>query len=428
MNTNINITNMNKLIILIMLFICGTAYSQYSIPLRLVNSSGEPLTGQASNIVFTRYPHSYGTDDVSGITVTEIGTAGNYRCRGFTTYEYVKLWLSGVEQTWFDSVQVGNLTTYITTNYILKAGSVTGITGNKTISSGDWLKLGGTETWYKPYVYSSSPWYTDYSLLSGGSLVFKNYGDSVYGIKPYFLDGTNIRLNTGYNLLGRTNTDPPINVNTGHFSYTDDELSLNPYLFRWDSVSVVEDTTVSESNYSKIWSLHRNHFSEIDSMRLWITYFNTLANTKDSFQLINDVIYNLDERYARTLDSISVAAIDTFTYPQVGLWKTDVLIDYEFEYVTPNNSGYDSIFCAIYAGDISEDEKLDYTTNKVAFNSGVPFGNRSSITFAFHRMVTPGNLSGLYIIGGLTSGICHAASGSAKVYIRRVKVQATKIR
>jgi len=414
-------------IILILLFLTASAFSQYSVSIRLVNSSGDPLTGQAANIVWTKYPHVYGTDDITGLTTTEYGTAGNYVTKGFTDYQYAQLWLSGVKQTWLDTVITGSITSYLSSNYMNKTGTQTGFTGTKTLT-GDWLWTAGTITMHKPYIYSSSAWYTDYSLVSNTSLVWKGYADSVYGIKPYFLDGTNIRLNTGYNLLGRTNTDPPININDDHFSYTDDELSLNPYLFRWDSLSIVEDTAVSESNYSKIWSIHRNHFSEIDSMRIWMTYFNTYANTKDSFQLINDVVYILNEHYARTVDSISVTAVDTFFYPQVGVWKTDVLIDYEFEYVTPNNTGYDSLFVGVYLGEISEDEKLDYSTNKVAFNSGAAFGHRGSMTLGFYTDVTPGTLANSYYVGALTSGLCHSAGGSAKVYIRRLKVQAVKIR
>lgn len=62
-------------------------YTQFtSLPVRLVNSSGEPLTGQAANIEFTKYPHNYPADLVAGLSVTEHGTAGNYVARGFSSF------------------------------------------------------------------------------------------------------------------------------------------------------------------------------------------------------------------------------------------------------------------------------------------------------------------------------------------------------
>lgn len=60
-----------------------------SLPIRLVNSSGAPLTGQDGNIEFTKYPHNLPADKVTGITINEIGTAGNYIAKGFTTFQYV---------------------------------------------------------------------------------------------------------------------------------------------------------------------------------------------------------------------------------------------------------------------------------------------------------------------------------------------------
>jgi hypothetical protein len=101
-----------------------------SLPIRLVNALGNPLTGQSGFIEFTKYPHNYPADKLTGITVNEIGTAGNYSAKGFTIFQYVKLWLSGVEQQWFDSVLTGNIYTYLNSNYVTLDTSQT-ITGSK---------------------------------------------------------------------------------------------------------------------------------------------------------------------------------------------------------------------------------------------------------------------------------------------------------
>src|SRR5206468_649971 len=70
------------------------------VPLKLVNSSNVPLTGQAGNITFRKSPYGSG-DAIAGVTVTETGTTGNYIVTGFTTYQQAKLYVSGTEQTWW---------------------------------------------------------------------------------------------------------------------------------------------------------------------------------------------------------------------------------------------------------------------------------------------------------------------------------------
>jgi hypothetical protein len=422
---------MNKIkLILTLLFLLNIPiFSQYTLVIKLVESDGKtPNTGEASNIEFTSFPHSYPTDIVSGITVTESGTTGTYKAKGFTDFRYVKMWLSGVEYTAFDSIQVGDVKAYMLSNYISKTTTQTGISGTKSLT-GDWVYTNGTQTLFKPYVSNSNPWLTDYSLLTNTMLTPKVINDSLYGNGgKFFYTGGKLYLHSGIKLYGTGGTQP-FQINTTQFDWdATDGLELdNPVQF--DSVTIKEDTTISESNYSKIWSIHRNHWSEIDSMRLWMTYYNTLANTRDSFQLINDAVYLLDERYARTVDSITTTAIDTFSYPQIGLWETTVICDYEFENVTANNSGYDSIYVAVYAGtEVDAGNELDYSTNKYSFNSGDLAGFRGTATLKYQKNVTPGNFADSYIFAALTSGICHSSGGSAKVWIRRLKITATKIR
>ncbi len=403
------------------------AYSQYSIPLRLVNSDGTPKTGQASNITFRRYPHGSG-DGVSGLTITEVGTAGNYVCKGFTTYEYVTLWLSGVQQTWFDSVQVGSVTSYINTllgSYMNKTGTQTGFTGSKTLT-GDWLWTSGTITLNKPYIYTSSPWYADYSLIGNSSLIWKGLGDSLYGTKPYYISGTSIILLSANKIWG-TGLTTPIPIKSSLTFETGVGLGVTlPY--QQDSLYVKKDTTIAENTYTKSWSLKRRFWSQFDSTDLYYYYRNSYANTRDSFVVINNSVLLSYDNITRTVDSATATRLDTFYCPNYGTWDIKITIDYEFEYVTPNNTGYDSLRLGVYINDPPDAENiLDYTTIKESFNSGVPSGhrNRVQLSFTYNVNRSTGNF---FYLTALTSGICHTAGGSAKVWIKKHKVEALRVR
>jgi hypothetical protein len=422
---------MNKIkLILTLLFLLNIPiFSQYTLVIKLVESDGKtPNTGEASNIEFTSFPHSYPTDIVSGITVTESGTTGTYKAKGFTDFRYVKMWLSGVEYTAFDSIQVGDVKAYMLSNYISKTTTQTGISGTKSLT-GDWVYTNGTQTLFKPYVSNSNPWLTDYSLLTNTMLTPKVINDSLYGNGgKFFYTGGKLYLHSGIKLYGTGGTQP-FQINTTQFDWdATDGLELdNPVQF--DSVTIKEDTTISESNYSKIWSIHRNHWSEIDSMRLWMTYYNTYANTRDSFQVINNAVNLQEKTFIKTVDSTAITALDTITFPSVGQWQVIIPFEYEFQYVTPNNSGYDSLFIGVYEGDTYDlDNAQDYAVFKVAFNSGVPFGQRGRGQLVFNKLITPGNLANVFYIAGITSGICHTSGGSAKVWFRRVKVEMLKVR
>jgi hypothetical protein len=312
---------MNKIIFLFLLTLSVNIFSQYSIPFRLVQSNGTPRTGEASDVVWTKYPHSFGTDNISGLTTVEVGTAGNYRTYGFSTYQYARLWVDGVLQSWLDSIITGDITAYILSNYISKTTTQTGISGTKSLT-GDWVYTNGTQTLFKPYVSNSNPWLTDYSLLTNTMLTPKVINDSLYGNGgKFFYTGGKLYLHSGIKLYGTGGTQP-IQINTTQFDWdATDGLELdNPVQF--DSVTIKEDTTISESNYSKIWSIHRNHWSEIDSMRLWMTYYNTLANTRDSFQVINNVSSVDNETSVSLLYDGTASKIDS-VYLQVGVYMID---------------------------------------------------------------------------------------------------------
>jgi len=249
---------MKKILLMMAFLLCTASVSAQwvSFPFTLVDDNGDPLTGQSANVKFTKYPHTYPDDIITGITVTEIGTQGTYNAKGFTTLQHAKMWLSGVVRTEFDSVMTGDLVTHLNANYWRTNAVQTGLTGAKTISSGnftittgDWLKLAGTETWNQPYIYSGSSWRTDYSLGSGSSLVWRDYADSVYGEKGWYLDGTKYRLySTGYKWYGRTATTSPFELNSAHFEWSGDKLNLLSTAVNTDSIkhknmTVGKDTT-----------------------------------------------------------------------------------------------------------------------------------------------------------------------------------------
>lgn len=326
---------MKKVIMFVMLFMLagGSLLAQWTTyTFRLYDNAGAPITGEEANIKFTRYPHVYANDQISGITVDEDGTTGIYMATGFTTLEYARIWLSGVARSKPDSVLVGNLFTYINTvlgNYVNLTGTQT-ISGTKTFGngniSGDWLQSLGTFTMYGPKINTGATIYSSYGSVSSDNLIWLGIGDSLYGRKPYFLDGSNIRLNTGYKLYGRTNMTAPINVNTSHFSYSGDMLSLlNPSTT--DSLTIKKDTTISEATYSKLWSIKRRFFSQRDSMDLYWYYKNTYANTSDSFAVINK-IYEVDNGSNIAL-TIADARLDSL-YLGPGSYSIDFGVNYTF--------------------------------------------------------------------------------------------------
>jgi len=422
------------LILTILLLPALQVYSQYSLPIRLVSSTGTPLTGQAGNIEFTRYPHSYPGDVVSGITVTEVGTAGNYVAKGFTTWEYVKLWISGTNATWFDSVQVGDITAYITTrlgSYVTLSTGQT-VSGIKTFSSttylGGLVQQTGNYNFemYKPQLHASSPWAT-YLTLTSLALIPKYIGDSDYVPKTwmYYGGSGDIRLQSGYKLYGRTNSTSPIGINTAHFGYADDKISLL-YPVNFDSVTIKKDTLISEITYSKLWSLKRRFWSQRDSLDLYWMYKNTYAGTQDSFAVINKAHYLADVNSKNAVDNADWENITALTFPAPGTYAVTVTFEYEFSYVTPTNTVYDSLNIGVYNGAPSEEDPADTYTYRFAYNNGVPNGFQGTGTLQFVRRVTSATLSALALYAKASKTVTVTLSDN-NVYIKRYKIQAIRI-
>jgi len=420
------------------MFLCSTAYTQYeSVPLRLVTSEGAPFTGQSAQISFRRAPFGI-DDDIDGLTVTE-DPPGNYLISGFTTFEKAKYYFSGVEQTWWggpNGLYVGDIVPWINSllttslgNYILKVGSVTGISGNKTISSGDWLKLGGTETWYKPYIYSGSSWVSDYSAVSNNGLIFRDFADSIYGVKPYFISGLEIHLLSGRKLWG-TSKSQPIQINTSHFTWST-STGLNLYLpYQQDSLYFKKDTVISENSYTKSWSLNRNRWNQVSPWDLWMVYRNTLDASIDSSQVINEIVTIASSNTATNLDSADYSTIQTFNFPYPAYWDVHIYYEYEFEYITPIANCYDSIYASAWSSTEYTDPAFLITDacHKYAYIASTPTGQRGTGELNFQINITPGNIGDTYSFAGICSGIAHKSGGSAKSFIRKWKIITTKIR
>ncbi len=114
--------------IIIFLLIALSSFAQESLSLRIINASGVPVTGLTdANIKFRISP--YGAGNVLTISVTEVGTQGNYNCSGFTTFQLVKLFVNAVEQTWFGEKYSGD-----PARTFIDSASTETITGNKTFN------------------------------------------------------------------------------------------------------------------------------------------------------------------------------------------------------------------------------------------------------------------------------------------------------
>lgn len=417
------------LILALLLITAVQAYSQYSLPIRLVTSTGTPLTGQAGNIEFTNYPHSYPGDVVSGITVTEVGTAGNYIASGFTTWEFVKLWISGTNAAWFDSVQVGDINAYITTrlsSYVTLATGQT-ITGAKLFDNITYFDGTVQQTtnanfeMYKPQLHASSPWISWIDLPTN-ALLSRTWGDSSYVPKSWmFLNSSKITLQGSYKLWGLGNTSP-FTYNPAHFGWhTSTGLYLvSPPDINYDSLTVRVDTTISENPYFKYWSMRRGFWSQIDSNDIRVYYTNTYPGTKDSMNLLN-VTYQSSNNTSTGLSGSTWVYADTITVPTFGTWQ----ITYSAVCVFPAATGsdaYDSIFVDMGSG-TGADKQLAGSETYIThwYDNTAQTGGSQTVTWSFVYHTTSDNRT-LFLRGKNST----AAVGT--MYINRSNVTYTRIK
>ncbi len=362
---NFNNTYMKKLIcIAVSLFIIHClSFSQYtSLPLRLVSSTGAPLTGEAGNIEFTKYPHNYPADLVTGITVTEVGTAGNYVAKGFNTFQYVKLWLSGVELVWFDSLLTGNIFSYLNSNYVT-LGSTQTITGSKittgnwsATSTGSWLYSGNltSNTFYKPYILNSSPWYGDVSLLPSNGLLFRNAGDSLYLKREfaYYSSAENrLYLNTTGTLgtfrLAKRGNGQLFDMNPDEFTWSPvTGLNLNSAVFNRDSIAAKIFTGIKDTSWSilgeplykyRFLTLRKPFWANPLPYPDWKWYYTSVNESgtiisRDSFSVMNHSDMTFDETPFEVFGVSSWSDVDTITLPVRGSYIMTYDINLIFPY------------------------------------------------------------------------------------------------
>lgn len=99
------------------------SFGQTELAFVFVDGSGNPVTGLTdANIKFKAIP--YTGSYMTGLTVTEHGTQGNYKVTGFTTFQLVKCYINDIEQTWLGQIQSGDAgSTFLP----LTGGTMTGV-------------------------------------------------------------------------------------------------------------------------------------------------------------------------------------------------------------------------------------------------------------------------------------------------------------
>ena len=372
---------MKKVIMFVVLFFgmfAGQLMSQWTTyTFRLYDNAGAPVTGEEANIKFTKYPHVYADDQLSGITVDEDGSTGIYMATGFTTLQYVRIWLSGVVRSKPDSVLTGNLFVYISStlaNYVSLAGTQT-ISGTKTFGngniSGDWQQSLGTFTMYGPKINTGATIYSAYGSVNSDHMVWRGFTDSNYVPKSWMYDAGSgkLRLQSGYTLYGRTNTTSPIPLNTAHFEWADDKLNVKSSVLNADSikhkiVAIGKDTTWSNlgedvTKWRFLW-LEKPFWSNPYIIPDWKWYYGSYDESGvqvayDSMMAINDA----GQSYNNTNTSISGstwAFCDTLALPIKGKYH----LTYSAQVVFPSGTGsdaYDTIWVDLGTG-TGDDKQL----------------------------------------------------------------------
>ena len=172
------------LILCALCVLCGEILSQTDISIRVINASGNPVTGLSdANIKFRKSPYSL-QDVVTGLTVTETGSQGNYICKGFTTFQLVKLFINEVEQTWFGEQYSGNPSG----TFVEQTGTES-ISGTKTFTGIVMLSGIQTQIMY-PYQDPAAPFFSSGNGTPpyGNSLVWKSWVENNFVGGTVFLD------------------------------------------------------------------------------------------------------------------------------------------------------------------------------------------------------------------------------------------------
>lgn len=325
---------MKKLIIIILILLSKQLFSQYcldTISIRVINSSGVAVTGLTSTEIKLRY--SPYTSDAAGLSVSEIGSQGNYIIYPVTTYGEVELWISGVKQTWFGRQLVG-----CGSDYFATLGTAQTVSGTKTFS-GVLVLSGSSVNIYYPYLSSASSWYSDYTTLPERGLVPKGYLERFYNAdtSKIYYDGSKLRLKSGYKLYGYNPTTSPILINTNHFSYPDETNGLS--LTGWNDSNIsysgtfYKDSTDELIYFYKFFKFKKPTFYNLgDTKHDLKLYYESRQNSSvidsDSSFVINEVFQN-DVTSAVGLGSTAgYTKIDSF-YVDAGTWQINWQVMYE---------------------------------------------------------------------------------------------------
>ncbi|KXK56239.1 MAG: hypothetical protein UZ05_CHB002000252 [Chlorobi bacterium OLB5] len=401
---------MKKLLFAFVLFIiCSTVYSQFeSVPLRLVTAEGLPHTGQSSNITFRRSPFGAG-NVISGLTVTEIGTAGNYIVNGFTTFERAKLFISGVEQTWWggtNGLYVGDLITYLNANYgrLGSSNDWTGATNQfmnglfhddvyfEDVVTGQDFQM---ETMSNLYLWVTSP--------AGNNLIWKNYADSIYGEKKWWINGFKMRLLPGYKWVGYNSSTPPIPVDASDLTYdetiglgvgsTQDSTAFN------EAVTIYYDSTDgSENNYRKTQTDYLPNYKNPiwDSLGAKTKYQRITNGT-----VVSEIeYYKANNAYFKELELLtglttSDQIIDTLTLPRPGLYQITSVFTVHF--VDHSSPSTDSITVSLDDASLPGSSRIAKQTVTYTYGFSVTTGLTMTVTVTalFYRQ---GNNNVVYLM------------------------------
>ncbi len=312
------------------------SYAQLNnVPLKLVNSSNVPLTGQAANIQFRYSPFGSG-NVIGGLTVTETGTTGNYIITGFTTLQKSKLFVyngsSWVEQTWWggsDGIYTGDIVSYIS------GLNIPSLSGTNTWTGVNSFTVNNT-AFYTPLLSGSNPWLSDYSLLPLHAILDKTICDSLYFSKSWgFKNGSTLFFNQK---IARPNLTTPLFDASNQFNWngsTGLNLNIGQDSMAFNTMTIKKDTTDAGDNLlTKSWAFERKNHAFIgpDSTQIVVEYSRTTNGSYVSgseFNLINNTV--IQQPSSPSPFSLStIAKVDSLTLPWAGVYTVEYSAAYQF--------------------------------------------------------------------------------------------------
>jgi len=460
-------------------------YSQTDLTIKIVNSSGVPINGLTStDIKFIKSPFT-GTEVVAGLTITEENgnTLGTYHVSGFTTFQLVELWISGTKYKDFGRKYTGDITNqdlfvinhpYINTGSPLYSNYSDGqfflstlvwrgyvealygrlgvnntwsanqvfngsVTFNGTVSGLTGIpSLTGTNTWsganifntnpttfYEPLLSGSSPWGSDYSTFSTGSILSKTINDSLYNTKTSGFVFTKLRR------FPQNFANPLFDVKATQFYFdnTTGQLTLMPQFV--DSMALTDMTIHKDTSdsFGNTLSMQYNFqrlkdvYVGADSVQGLVVDYSRNTNgsviSSDEFHLINTSDVIVDFEGDEPLNNSTFTVLNhatTFTIPFIAVWRFDV--EFQYEFVNgKNNAGsdiYDSIYVKMRR---SPNVELTHETFKLVYPNGTTAGMRGEGHFT---VTYDANITGIQTF--TISAICSSdATISAVPIVRQMK-------